>query len=223
MKAAALVSVLALVALSIPALGQVPTTPYDTKVKADDVNTRSGPGDYWYVTGKLHKGQTVKVLGHQFGWAEIVPPADHSSLVRIADVDARGNVGTVKGDRPVAVRACAFGEKRVNRIQMYLAPAAQVTILRVIGTAYYQIASPQGATVFVDARMLAEPGTTVTDVRPPRPDVTTRPEATTLPDNITVMPRPTTWPDTIGAVPPTFDLRSRMIEDVKLINAQVSK
>src|SRR3990170_388270 len=51
-----------------------PTFPYKTLVAADDVYVRSGPGQNYYPTDKLKRGQEVEVYRHDpGGWCAIRP------------------------------------------------------------------------------------------------------------------------------------------------------
>jgi uncharacterized protein YgiM (DUF1202 family) len=210
--------------------------PQTKVVNGDSVRTRSGPGEYWYPTGKLNRGDKVVVVGKQFGWVEIKPPADQRSLILKTDVDLRsqlnpGGTGVVKGDQAVAVRACPIEEARSNRIQCYLRPGAEVAILSP-WQMFYLIAPPAGATVFIKADFLAEPGTIPEIVRPgpvvshpptTDPDNTTATAATTKPEQVetvagttsTTQPAPTTI---VG-----LDIRTRVAEDQKLIKEQLAK
>jgi uncharacterized protein YraI len=59
--------------LASPANGE-PTFPYKTLVAADDVYVRSGPGQNYYPTDKLRRGQEVEVYRHDpGGWCAIRP------------------------------------------------------------------------------------------------------------------------------------------------------
>ena len=208
--------------------------PQTKEVTGDSVRTRSGPGEYWYPTGKLNRGDKVVVVGKQFGWAEIKPPADQRSLILKSDVDLRsqldpGGKGVVKGDQPAVVRACPIEEARSNRIQCYLRPGAEVTILSP-WEKFYLIAPPAEATVFIKADFLAEPGT-IAEPSHNTPPVathtpTTEPEgtaatSTTRPETVEpVATRSTTQPVTtfVG-----LDIRARVGEDQKLIKQQLAK
>jgi uncharacterized protein YgiM (DUF1202 family) len=45
--------------------------PYYAEIVSNNVYVRSGPGTQHYFTGKLSKGDTVKVLSHKFTWSLI--------------------------------------------------------------------------------------------------------------------------------------------------------
>lgn len=161
--------------------------PYITTITQDGVNTRSGPGKWWYVTGKLKKGDRVTVVGSQFGWAEIKPPVGQASLVRKIEVtaDPDGRTGVIKTDAPVMVRAAPSGEKRFNRVQTVLAAGSAELKVNILGewAGYYMIAPPEGATVFIASTYLAERGAVpapqnIADTHVAPPVQTTRPEAT---------------------------------------------
>ena len=54
--------------------GAAPAFPYKTFVAADDVYVRSGPGQNYYPTDKLKRGDEVEVYRHDpGGWCAIRP------------------------------------------------------------------------------------------------------------------------------------------------------
>jgi uncharacterized protein YgiM (DUF1202 family) len=76
--------------------------PYMAEMTGDNVYVHSGPGTNFYVCGKLYTGDKVKIIGKQFSWARIVPPAGSFSWISIQYVSidpANPTVGTVTGDR----------------------------------------------------------------------------------------------------------------------------
>lgn len=223
MRYAAVACTVALLSMiAVPPASADPALPYDTQIKADVANTRSGPGDYWYVTGKLKRGDTVTVVGHQFGFAEIKAVGGaHSSLIAVEDVDVSGRTGTVKGTRLVPVRAAGFGEKRVNRIQWFLQPGESVSVIGRVGDRYLQIAPPAKATVFVHASLLAEPGVAVVSDTP-RVHPTTQSSSQTRPDVIAVNPPAGSQPEVTTILPP-LDFRARLRDDDRLLKAEAAK
>ena len=55
--------------------------PYIAEITGDNVYIRSGPGTNFYEWAKLNKGNKVKVIGKQFSWSRIVPPAGSFSWI----------------------------------------------------------------------------------------------------------------------------------------------
>ena len=98
-----------------------PTTfPYMAEITGDNVYVRSGPGTNFYDCGKLNKGDKVKVIGKQFSWARVVPPASSFSWISIQYVSIdpdNPTVGSVTGDR---VRVYAGSDFRKTLHSMYL-------------------------------------------------------------------------------------------------------
>ena len=99
----------------------VPSLPYIGEITGDDVNIRSGPGTNYYRCGKLNKGDRVKVVGSQFSWSRIVPPAGSFSWISTQYVSIDQDnpaIGTVTGN---AVRVYAGSE--------HLKPIHSTTVL----------------------------------------------------------------------------------------------
>jgi uncharacterized protein YgiM (DUF1202 family) len=82
--------------------------PYEAVVESDEAFARCGPGQNFYPTGKLKRGDHVTVRRHDpGGWFMIDPPPGSFSLIRGDEVLREGNVGTVKqlaeGQAPVRI------------------------------------------------------------------------------------------------------------------------
>ena len=85
-----------------PDEADTPAPPYMAEITGDNLYVRSGPGTNFYECSKLSKGDKVKVIGKQFSWARIVPPAGSFSWISMQYVSIdTGNptLGTVTGDR----------------------------------------------------------------------------------------------------------------------------
>jgi len=103
-----------------PDEAETPAFPYMAEITGDDLYVRSGPGTNFYYCGKLNKGDKVKVVGKQFSWARVVPPAGSFSWISMQYVSIdpdNSTVGSVTGDR---VRVYAGSDFRKPLHSMYL-------------------------------------------------------------------------------------------------------
>ncbi len=67
------------------------TFPYQAEVKASELEVRSGPGQRYYVTGRLSRGQMVTVHRHDpGGWFMIAPPPGSFSWIEADLVQRQG-------------------------------------------------------------------------------------------------------------------------------------
>jgi len=149
--------------------------PYTAEITGDDVYIRSGPGTNFYHCGKLNTGDRVRVVGKQFSWSRIMPPAGSFSwismqYVRIAPDDSA--VGIVTGDN-VRVYAGSDYVKPLysTTLQGKLSKGEKVKLLGEQMDDYYKIAAPDFAYLWVS-----------TDFTNPIPEpVVTPPVAPTTP------------------------------------------
>lgn len=74
------------------------TFPYDAVVRSEEVEVRSGPGQRYYVTGRLHRNDRITVHRHDpGGWYMIAPPAGSFSWIEAAVVRRTGgSIGVVE-------------------------------------------------------------------------------------------------------------------------------
>ncbi len=132
---------------------ETPSFPYVAEITGDDVYIRSGPGTNFYQCGKLNKGDRVKVLGKQFSWSRIVPPAGSFSWISMqyvkADMDD-SSTGTVTGDN-VRVYAGSDYVKPLysTSLQGKLNKGDKVKLLGEQLDEYYKIAPPAFAHLWV--------------------------------------------------------------------------
>ncbi len=78
-RARKLLGLALVLALAWPARGQ--GILYEATVRVPSADVRGGPSDSYYVTCKLRKGETVRVVkAEEKGWLAIVPPAGSLSL-----------------------------------------------------------------------------------------------------------------------------------------------
>ena len=129
--------------------------PYMAEINGDNVYIRSGPGTNFYDCGKINKGDKVKVIGKQFSWARIVPPAGSFSWISMQYVSidpANSTVGAVTGDR-VRVYAGSDHVKPLysTTLQGKLDKGDKVKLLGEQLDDYYKIAPPPFAYLWVSA------------------------------------------------------------------------
>ena len=134
----------------------VPSFPYVAEITADNVNVRSGPGTNYYSCGKLNVADRVKVVGSQFSWSHIVPPASSLSWIskQYVSIDLNNpRTGIVTGD---GVRVYA-GSNRLKpmhstTVQLKLNKGDTVQLLGEEKGDYYKIAPPAGAYLWVSTK-----------------------------------------------------------------------
>jgi len=134
----------------------VPSFPYIAEITSDNVNIRSGPGTNYYRCGKLKAGDRVKVVGSQFSWSRIVPPADSFSWIskQYVNIDpSNPTIGTVTGD---AVRVYAGSEQlkpiHSTTVQLKFNRGDKVRLLGEEEGDYYKIAPPAGTYLWVSTK-----------------------------------------------------------------------
>jgi len=127
--------------------------PYTAEITGDDVYIRSGPGTNFYHCGKLKTGDKVKVVGKQFSWSRIIPPAGSFSWISMQYVTINPTdpkVGTVTGDN-VRVYAGSDYVKPLysTTLQGKLSKGEKVKLLGEQMDDYYKIAAPPFAYLWV--------------------------------------------------------------------------
>ncbi|MFZ2145672.1 MAG: SH3 domain-containing protein [Sedimentisphaerales bacterium] len=184
-----------------PAEAETPAFPYMAEITGDNVLIRSGPGTNFYDCVKFNKGDTVKVIGKQFSWARIVPPAGSFSWISMQYVSidpANPTVGTVTGDR-VRVYAGSDHVKPLysTTLQGKLDKGDKVKLLGEQLDDYYKIAPPPFAYLWVSANFTkpippvekAAPTVEKPAVKPPAVKPTTEPNE--APEEVVPEPVPT--------------------------------
>jgi hypothetical protein len=133
-----------------------PSFPYIAEITDDNVNIRSGPGTNYYRCGKLKAGDRVKVVGSQFSWSRIVPPAGSFSWIskQYVSIDpSNPTIGTVTGD---AVRVYAGSEQlkpiHSTTVQLKFNRGDKVRLLGEEEGDYYKIAPPAGTYLWVSTK-----------------------------------------------------------------------
>jgi uncharacterized protein YgiM (DUF1202 family) len=127
--------------------------PYTAEITGDDVYIRSGPGTNFYHCCKLNTGDKVRVVGKQFSWSRIVPPAGSFSWISMQYVTINPTdqkAGTVTGDN-VRVYAGSDYVKPLysTTLQGKLSKGEKVKLLGEQMDDYYKIAAPPFAYLWV--------------------------------------------------------------------------
>ncbi len=148
---------------------EAPSFPYFAEITGDDVYIRTGAGIGFYRCGKFKKGDKVQVVGSQFTWSEIVPPAGSFSWISMQYVKIDPDdpsIGIVTGDN-VRVWAGSDYVKPENStsLQVKLNKNAKVKLLSEQLGDYYKIAPPPGACLWVSTEY-TKPTTMTIDVAP---------------------------------------------------------
>ena len=121
------------------------------EVTGSAVIVRSGPGEQFYPTAKLDKGDKVKVVGIKFNWLKIEPPPGSFSYIgrMLVERHGDGKVGkVVSNNTNIYVRAGSALNPMKSTIQTKLNPGTDVKILGEEDE-YYKIEPPTGAYLFV--------------------------------------------------------------------------
>jgi uncharacterized protein YgiM (DUF1202 family) len=122
--------------------------PYDARVIAARAQIRSGPGENFYPTGTLARGETVEVHRQQpDGWLAIRPTKDSFSWVPGQDLKlAEGGLAKIDKDDVASRIGSKLSDKR-NSVQVRLKKGEVVEIIgeeSVRGETWYKIAPPAG-------------------------------------------------------------------------------
>lgn len=129
-----------------------PAFPYLAEIVGDNVYVRSGPGTNYYNSGKVAKGDKVKVVARQFSWSCIVPPPGSFSWIYIPyvsiDPDNPGT-GIVTGDNVRVYAGSDLVKPIHSTLQLKLDKGEKVKLLSEQKDNYYKIAPPTGAYLWV--------------------------------------------------------------------------
>jgi len=132
---------------------QAQSFPYLAEITGDDVLIRTGAGRSFYDCGKFKKGDKIQVVGSQFTWSKIVPPAGCFSWISMQYVKFDSDdpsIGIVTGDN-VRVYAGAdnLRPSYSTKLQVKLNKDDKVKLLGEQLDDYYKIAPPSGAYLWV--------------------------------------------------------------------------
>lgn len=140
-------------------------------VKGDNVYVRSGFSTNYYPVTKLNQGDQVTILGEEYGWLNIAPPAGTHSLIEktlVNRIDDRS--GTLNGD--AWVYAGSNIDNRRYARQVKLVKGDKVDIIgETSDGAFFKIMPPPGATVWISAELVDRGGKKFHAEAGPKPPV----------------------------------------------------
>ena len=136
------------------------TFPYKASATSDDVYVRSGPGQNYYATDKLKRGQEVEVYRHDpGGWCAIRPIEGSFTWVSGRFLKpTKHNLAVVTEEGVAARVGSRFGETR-DVVQVRLRKGEVVEVLESPsgdgrGSQWYKIAPPSGEFRWVSSKYL---------------------------------------------------------------------
>ncbi|MGA2060418.1 MAG: SH3 domain-containing protein [Thermoguttaceae bacterium] len=137
--------------------------PYKAYVTADDVEVRSGPGEDFYPTDKLQKGETVEVYRRDAGgWCAIRPPEGSFSWIsgRVLKLQD-GNIAVVKEDDVASRVGSSLSNVRdVIQVRMHKGEAVELLDSKETpggkSQVWYKIAPPSGEFRWISEKFLTK-------------------------------------------------------------------
>jgi uncharacterized protein YgiM (DUF1202 family) len=152
MRCSTLVWIAIFVGLAITtARAEEPRFPYKAHVTADEIYVRSGPGQDFYPTDYLRKGDVVEVYRHDpGGWCAIRPPAGSFTWVsgRALKMDDDKLAVVVEDDVPARVGSRLSDFRDVIQIRLKKGEPVEILDSREVGNGnaqvWYKIAPPSG-------------------------------------------------------------------------------
>jgi SH3-like domain-containing protein len=148
--------------LVLPAFGQQ-SFPYKAFIAADEVYVRSGPGQNYYPTDKLSKGQEVEVHRHDpGGWCAIRPVEGSFSWIssRFAKTE-EGNLAVITEENVSARVGSKFSDIRdIIQVRLHKGEVVEILETKKIGEGvspsqtWYKIAPPSGEFRWVSLKYL---------------------------------------------------------------------
>lgn len=134
------------------------------QIGGDNVYIRSGSHQNYYPVTKLNRGDPVTVVGEEYGWFEILPPAGTFSLVEKTYVDVSGNTGTLNESRWVYAGSNLDNRRYAKQVKLQKGDT-----VRILGEtsdgAFLKIEPPPGATLWVKSDFVN--GVDATGAAPP--------------------------------------------------------
>jgi hypothetical protein len=130
--------------------------PYEARLTGSNVYVRSGPSTVYYHTAKLQHGDIVRVVGQQYGFAEIEPPQDSFSLIAKDYVEVHDDgLGVLNGEAWVLAYGPDTPEAYAKQVKLQMDD--EVQIVDEIND-YYRIVPPAGATLWISREFIAPVG-----------------------------------------------------------------
>lgn len=127
-------------------------------VRGSNCNVRSGFHQNYYAVTQLNRGDEVTILGEEFGWLKIVPPAGTHSLIDRTYVDRLDDKTGVVNDAAQVYAGSNMNNQRYAK-QVVLPKGARVEILgETSDKAFYKITPPAGAELWIKGDLVDQTG-----------------------------------------------------------------
>lgn len=185
------------------------TFPYVAQIIADDVYIRSGPGTHYYTCGRLNKADRVTVVGSQFSWSRIVPPAGSFSWIsaRYVSVDPNNpGTGIVAGNAVQVYVGSDYRDlMRCTTTQLRLNKGEKVKLMGQEKDNYYKIAPPTGVYRWVSTKYTKSIG----------------PVGQTSPTAVAPSALPTDTNDTTAVVPTKIAIEANKLTEYYALEKQM--
>ncbi|HEX4414428.1 MAG TPA: SH3 domain-containing protein [Lacipirellulaceae bacterium] len=140
----------------------IEVAPYEARVIVSGAAVRSGPGDNFYPTDSLGKGDVVEVYREKAGgWVGIRPTTSSYSLVSGRDIQVReGGVADVINDNAPSRIGSRLSDKH-NAVQVHLKKGEMIEVIgeQLLGNeTWYKISPPAGEFRWVQESLLERIG-----------------------------------------------------------------
>ncbi len=127
-------------------------------VAGNDVYVRSGFHQNYYPVTKLNKGDKVTVLGEEYGWLKILPPAGCYSLVEKVLIDkVDDQAGTANGEAMVYAGSNLNDRRYAKQVRLAKGDTVQL-IGETSDGGFYKIQPPAGSTLWIKADLVDRGG-----------------------------------------------------------------
>jgi len=147
---------------SAPSAYAIEVSPYEARVIVSGATVHSGPGDNFYPTDSLAKGDVVEVYREKSGgWVGIRPTNCSYSLVSGRDIQVRdGGLAEVMNDNAPSRIGSRLSDKH-NAVQVHLKKGEMVEVIGeqlVANETWYKISPPAGEFRWVQESLLERTG-----------------------------------------------------------------
>ena len=127
-------------------------------VRGNDVYVRSGSHQNYYPVTKLNRGDRIEIVGSEYGWLEIKPPAGAHSLIEKTYVDRVSDQSGVVNDVAQVYAGSNLNDRRYAK-QVRLSKGSAVEIIgETSDGAFYKIQPPAGATLWIKGDLVDQTG-----------------------------------------------------------------
>ena len=127
-------------------------------VTGNDVFVRSGFNQNYYPVTKLNKGDKVTILGEEFGWLKIAPPAGTYCLVEKDLLDkVDDQTGVANGEAMVYTGSNIVSQRYAKQFRLAKGDKVQL-IGETSDGGFYKIQPPAGAALWIKADLVDRGG-----------------------------------------------------------------